>query len=240
MNNFLYRFYPSFFNKVFLKNIAIAFLLTVVLGSGLFPDYVSAQEAADKTYAVGMRVGNLFEIDDVPVNSMPMVVCYVRRSLDSSWGALLSLDSFVFDVDDIADVMGSQTPDEMEALGKISLITVSMEYVLCQKINSLPIQPYAQAGIGIGFADFDVDNPDDTAGGGQFDIDIDTNGKVEFVPTVSLGIRYAFKSKWFIDAGTRFDYHISHWTIKDRKSGREVRINHFNALGAYAGFGVNF
>ena len=71
-------------------------------------------------------------------------------------------------------------------------------------------------------------------------IDIDTDGHLEVVPTVSLGIRYAIRSQWFIDAGTRFDYHINHWTIKDRNSGREVYINQFSALGVYAGFGVNF
>lgn len=227
-------------HQFFVKNVSAAFVVMLVFGSILFPGHVSAQDAEDKIYSVGLRVGNLFEVDDAPVNSMPMVVCYVSKRLDSSWNAVLSLDSFVFEVEGISDVLGSQIVSETEALGKMSLITASMEYVLCHQINSLPIQPYLLAGVGIGFADFEVDNDDSFAGGSQFDIDIDTDGKVEVMPTVSLGIRYALKTKWFIDVGTRFDYHISHWTIKDRNSGREVRINHFHALGAYAGFGVNF
>jgi hypothetical protein len=227
-------------HQSFLKNAAAVFAAIIVIGSGFCPDPVSAREIEDKTYAVGMRVGNLFEVDDIPVNSLPMVVCYVSRRLDSSWSAVLSLDSFVFDVEETADVLGLPTAEETEAFGKMSLIAASLDYVLCQEVNSFPIQPYVQAGVGIGFADFEIDDMDSGDGGSKLDIDIDTDGKVEVVPTVSLGMRYAFKSRWFFDAGTRFDYHISHWTIKERNSGREVRIDHFTALGAYAGFGVNF
>lgn len=227
-------------DRLFSRNAVATFVVFIMLGSGCFPDHVSARDAADKTWAIGMRAGNLFEVDDAPVNSMPMVVCYVSKKLDRSWSAELSLDSFVFDVEDIEDVLNSHSLGEVEAFGKMSFITASLNYVLCREIKSLPIQPYVQAGVGIGFVDFEVDDPDDTAGGEQFDIDIDTDGRVEVVPTVSLGIRYAFKSQWFFDAGTRFDYHVSHWTIKDRNSGREVRINNFTALGAYTGFGVNF
>ena len=236
MNNKLYRAH-----HLVLKNAAIAGLLIVLLGAGFLPGHAFAGETEEKTYAVGMRAGNLFEVDDIPVNSLPMVVCYVSKRLDRSWNAVLSLDSFVFEAEGLAGALGIQTAAETEALGKMSLLTASMEYIVCDQIHSLPIQPYLQAGVGIGFADFEVDDDDAAAAGsGAFDIDIDTDGTLEVVPTVSLGIRYALKSKWFIDAGTRFDYHISHWTIKDRISGREVRINDFSALGAYAGFGVNF
>ena len=227
-------------HQCFIKRASITFVMMVVLGFAFFPDHVSARETGEKTYSVGLRVGNLFEIDDIPVNSMPMVVCYVRRKLDSSWSALLSLDSFVFDVDESTDFSGIHIAEDTEASAKMSLITASLEYVLCQKIKSMPLQPYIQAGVGIGFVDFEIDDADPESGGGESGIDIDTDGHLEVVPTVSLGIRYAIRSQWFIDAGTRFDYHINHWTIKDRNSGREVYINQFSALGVYAGFGVNF
>ena len=243
MNEILYRVYQFPLKNVlrgFSKIDAILIALIIVIGPGLFPDNVSASETAETRYAVGMRVGNLFEVDDIPVNSMPLVVCYVRRSLDPSWSAVLSLDSFVFEVDHVSDILGLATTDKTEALGKMSLLTASLEYVLCQQIKSLPLQPYIQAGLGIGFADFEIDDADSPAGGVDPDIDIDTDGKVEVVPTISLGLRYAFMSRWFFDAGGRFDYHVSHWTIKDRTSGRKNRIDHFSALGVYAGFGVNF
>ena len=227
-------------HQFFIKNALAVFVVMVMFGSGLFPEYAAAQDVEEKAYSVGLRVGNLFEVDDAPVNSMPMVVCYVRRKLNPSWSAVLSLDSFAFDVKGASDFLGEHNVKDQEFLGKMSLITASMEYVLCQKIKSLPIQPYVQAGVGIGFVDFDEDDSDSVAGDGQADIEIDADGEVEVVPTISLGVRYPFMSWWYFDAGTRFDYHITQWTIKDRHSGREVHINHFSALGAYAGFGVDF
>ncbi|MEZ4579586.1 MAG: hypothetical protein R2875_16720 [Desulfobacterales bacterium] len=172
--------------------------------------------------------GNLFEVD-IPVNSMPLVVCYVRRSLDPSWSAVLSLDSFVFEVDHVSDILGHATTDKTKRhwVTKMSLLTASLEYVLCQQIKSLPLQPYIQAGLGIGFADFEIDDADSPAGGvgpgHRYRHGWQGGGCSDDKPWTALCVYVAM----VFDAGGRFDYHVSHWTIKDRTSGRKNRIDHF-------------
>jgi len=43
----------------------------------------------------------------------------------------------------------------------------------------------------------------------QYNIKTEADDDVEIMPTVSAGIRYVSESRWFFDAGARFDYHIS-------------------------------
>ena len=216
--------------------MAAIILLMAICAAGISPEEARAEENKDQIYNIGLRAGNLFEVKHAPVNSMPMVSFYVRREVNDSWGAVLSLDSYVFDIKNTGGILGIPTEKESKASGEMSMITASVDHVFFKDVSCF--QPYVQAGLGLGFVDFDDKDNVSSAGGAPYNIKTEAKDDMEVVPTLSIGTRYMTGSRWFLDAGARFDYHVSGWKIKDRVSGGSVSIDNFYALGAYLGFGV--
>ncbi len=223
-----------------LGKFALTAMLIAILGAGMRPINARAQDALAKDarenlYMIGLQAGNLFQVNDAPIDSMPLVSLYVGRQLSQSLSAVLSLDSFVFDIENTGERLSIPTVGETSAEGRTTFLTPSLNYIF-GRIGS-PLQPYIRAGVGIGFTDFDNEDDSQNENGTPYDIRTNSGEDVEFMPTVSAGIRYDIKSGWFLDAGARFDYHINNWKIEDRVSGRALRIDNFSAMGAYIGFG---
>jgi hypothetical protein len=190
-----------------------------------------AQDPYDQKFAVGIR-GGTFLGDGEPANDLPMFGIYGRYNWSEKWNLGLSLDYLSGDFERPYKLLGITSTDELDADMTNIIITLWGEREF--SLKSQKLRPYIAGGIGIGLVDVD----DVSGSGGQFDIKTDAG--TEYIPAVTVGLRYLFGKRWEAEIAGRYSYHIADWDVEDQVSGKSDRLDHYSTYGFYLGLGFRF
>jgi hypothetical protein len=193
-----------------------------------------AQDLNDQKFAIGIR-GGTFLGDGEPSNDLPMFGIYGRYNWSEKWNMSLSLDYLSGDFERPYKLLGIDSTTELDSDMTNIIITIWGEREF--SLKSQKLKPYIAGGIGIGLVDVD-DLSGNVSGGGQFDIK--TDGGIEFIPALAVGLRYLFGERWEAEIAGRYNYHIADWDVEDRISGKSDSLDNYSTYGFYLGLGFQF
>lgn len=214
--------------------MAAIFFATFSMASIAFADGLDPDK---KDLEVSLR-GNVLLGDGLPANDILGVGVVGRYYLDNGWFTGATLDTYEYDFEHAARVVGIvQDPNESEIDALASNTVVSAFVGRLYGEANKGFDWFWQAGLGVGFPDVDNFNGS-IDGGGAFALTYDA--KTEIHVMSSLGTSYHFTPTWSATFAARLEHHFMDVTSTDTVSGATRSIDSQSPLGAYLSIDVRF
>ena len=193
--------------------------------------------ADEPQWEVGVRA-NVLLGDGVPANDILGAGAIVRYYRNNGWLIGATLDTYEYDFEHIARIVGIQQDPAVKSIDAAASNTVLGGF-LGRRYGetSRGFDWYWTLGFGIGFPDV-KDKGGPTAGGGTFDIM--TDAKTEYHLMGTLGTSYHFTPAWSASFAARLEHHFMDVTLTDRVSGATAQIDSQSPVGAYLSVNHSF
>jgi len=211
--------------------ISIYYLITSLI---LLAPVAQADEPRNE---FGLRA-NVLLGDGVPANDILGVGLIGRRYLDNGWFAGATLDTYAYDFERPARVLGIAQDPNVDVIDADATSTVVGGFVGREYGDAnTGFRWFWSLGAGLGMPNVDdVSGPVD--GGGTFDLDFNVGNEIQLMGTI--GTSWYFSSKWSASFTARVEHHFMDIRITDRISAAETKIDSQSPVGAYLSLNYRF
>ena len=193
--------------------------------------------AENSEWELGIRA-NVLLGDGLPANDILGAGGIVRYYRTDGWVVGATLDSYDYDFEHVARILGIQQETNVKSIDAAASNTVLGGFV-GQRHGKADrgFDWFWTVGLGIGFPDV-KDQSGPTAGGGTFDIM--TDAKTEYHLMGTLGTSYHFTPSWSASFAARLEHHFMDVTLTDRVSGATRKIDSQTPTGAFLSVNYRF
>lgn len=170
--------------------------------------------------------------DGTPANDMLGVGLYGKYYLENNWAIGISLDSYSYDFERVAELLGLAGTEIVDGSTSSTMISAWGEKTYQWTEN---VKWFWNAGAGIN--DVSIDPVTGSlVGGGTYQITTDAG--TEFVVLASLGTTWRFSKSWETEISAHIEHHFSDWKVTDSVSGASRTIDRYTPIGIQ--FGINY
>jgi len=210
---------------------------SILIGIIAFSCSFAVAEDDESNFDIGLR-GNVLLGDGVPANDILGFGVIARYKLNNGWFIGAGLDSYAYDFEHPADLVGlRQDPDlpAIDASAENTVLNASIGHLYNETDRGFDWFWT----LGIGFASptvDDVSGPTDT--GGTFDMTFDVSDEIHLMGTI--GSSYNFSEKWSAGFAARIEHHFMDVLVTDTVTGNTFQIDSQSPLGAYISLNYKF
>ncbi len=197
----------------------------------------AAAQAEEPANEFGLRASVLVG-DGTPANDMLGLGLLGRHYLDGGWFVGGSVESFAYDFERPAAVVGIRQASDVDVIDADASVT-SVAGFFGREYGDANngFRWFWSLGAGIGFQSVDdVAGPTDA--GGTFDLDFDAGNDIQLIGTV--GTSYFFNARWSASFTARLEHHFMDIKVTDRVSGVTSSIDSQTPAGAYLSLNYRF